>query len=89
MRKGEKFPTIYKSIDLFRGKVEAKESGKKIDELPNQISSKWPNVLRKEVCVEEMNPKQAIAKTFHDDGVFLTRGKSKFRQEEEWLTRKS
>ncbi len=40
-RENDKFPSIYKSSETYRSKVEEKEKGVKTEELSNLNSSKW------------------------------------------------
>lgn len=84
-REDPKFPSVYKSIELFRGKMEEKMKHTRLEDLINQNSCKWPSVLRRDLSLADVALKKPIAHTFHDEGEFTTRGNSKLRSEESWL----
>jgi hypothetical protein len=84
-RENPKFPSVYKSIELFRGKIEEKMKNARLEDLTNQNSHKWPSILRRDLSLADVALKKPITRTFHDEGEFSARGNSKFKSEESWL----
>ena len=83
-----KFPSVFRRIENYRNKVEEREKHATLVEQPISSSNKWPQILRNEMKLGEMNTKREVPRTFQDKGEFGVAGVSKLRSEEEWLDKK-
>ena len=57
-RSDVKFPSVFRRIENYRSKVEEREKHVTLIEQPNSNSNKWPQILRNELKLTQMNTKR-------------------------------